>query len=273
MKKSFKPAFTLIELLVVIAIIAILAAILLPALQQARERAMSASCVSNLKQMGTAMRSYVDDHDGYLPNKGDGKRGRYVRQMIEAGYIQGSWNTNPTTTEVIRCPKIGYNSQVGQAGPEYLTQAYGMQYINSGNSAADYPASHKTWATKFDHPLWNTGYKLKADAASKNVHGAAGPSSRMWLSDCAKKVSSTDITPLAMSNQYLWDQAEGANWGLPFGAHANKCSILTVGGNVDVVDYGTIFDNYYSHYYSANGIAASVLVPVFLHDSMIVQKR
>ena len=62
-----KRVFTLIELLVVIAIIAILAAILLPALQSARERGRSASCISQVKQLGVAVQSYSDSSDGWGP--------------------------------------------------------------------------------------------------------------------------------------------------------------------------------------------------------------
>ena len=66
MKKS--RGFTLIELLVVIAIIAILAALLLPALQRARESANQSNCKGNLNQIGKALRMYANDYDGKFPS-------------------------------------------------------------------------------------------------------------------------------------------------------------------------------------------------------------
>lgn len=93
-----RRGFTLIELLVVIAIIAILAAILFPVFAQAREKARSASCLSNMKQIGMGMMMYVQDSDDtypldtYLPNQlaSDPKAGVPANMFVN--YVGASGN-------------------------------------------------------------------------------------------------------------------------------------------------------------------------------------
>lgn len=129
--------FTLIELLVVIAIVAILAAILFPVITNARENAWQSQCVSNLKQLGSAVRMYVDDC-GAFPMLSCAAtvtpKSRWADHIFR--YVKND--------KLFSCRKVlgraGYmKSFAHAAGVMYGGYGYNFQYLGNSREGADYP--------------------------------------------------------------------------------------------------------------------------------------
>jgi prepilin-type N-terminal cleavage/methylation domain-containing protein len=126
-----KRAFTLIELLVVIAIIAILAAMLLPALAAAKRKAQRVNCVSNLKQIGLAMRMWGDDNNDRYPQAVSTANGGALQYVYSAG--------NPT---------LGLPSIYAESGP-FVTTSNTLDNPALLTCPADTVSPHGTPATNW----------------------------------------------------------------------------------------------------------------------------
>ena len=194
-----KREFTLIELLVVIAIIAILAAMLLPALQSARERAQSSSCVSNLNNTTKAALPYLDDNRMLWPgptssvSTGIGVhiwpmcmiRGKYM-----VNFAQNKAMTRFGEAKGFYCPRIGF--QPLRKGATYLwtPQVYGTVQTNADRHTYgfwQFNSIKLAEIRKQSTPAWSdSGYNTVAGLKSN-------PSNRIWFADSAYRDSDSTL--------------------------------------------------------------------------------
>lgn len=163
-------AFTLIELLVVVAIIAILAAIMLPALQQARMRSRTTACLSNLKQIGSVFQMYVNDYDNAPTSKFgfDGKDDRSWGPAFLKFYMPGSlvliegtssYNLSKT---IFCCPELSGKNQ---------------QLVSVSYNSYNY---HGSYFIRI-HKVGNSPIQTES---AVNIKRASHPSKRLLIADC-----------------------------------------------------------------------------------------
>lgn len=222
-KRSRNHSFTLIELLVVIAIIAILAAMLLPALNKAKQRANATSCLGNLKQIGVALLTYVDDYNGYA-------LGPYDAQFVSPGVTSAGsyWS--------IKLLTFGYFGQMENIVSAGSPSAKGKVFycpIQVGK--------HLRYGDTYGMSLRVTTVPLDIWAPCSNTGASAGyivkkikkPSEYGWICDDYSpgrksgwyylQLSSTD------SASVLADDSMSS--GISF-RHASAANVLMVSGNV-----------------------------------------
>ena len=207
--KANRSAFTLIELLVVIAIIAILAAILFPVFAQAREKARSTSCLSNTRQIGTALAMYTQDYDEVMVTGTSFCNGARIDNPVAPSdptkprpMWHGKIYPYLKNFEIFNCPSDPYKKTVPIDKFYYISYGYNYGYL-SILSANDPGGCSTLWFA----PVSLAGISRPAQQIAVVDNGGKDPSVGYYF--MGSGVNPPDAQPSDLS---FWG-AVGAGWG------------------------------------------------------------